>query len=197
MNSVKLKKEKDFLEVVYNERVFFKAYLKMEKHLKDRAFASEEEFRDYFYQKELEMGKKYAFFMFSIRNFLENQLRQKMKARYFSEKTIDEVISVCIHFGYLNDQERLQRLIEDKMYQGYGKKYLYGYLLQKGILKKEIEKVLNDFDDEKEFQYLEEFYMRKKLHLKERNKVYQYLMRRGHSSSHIYAILNTRIDLDI
>jgi SOS response regulatory protein OraA/RecX len=72
--------------------------------------------------------------LLSIKSLTVFELRKKLTLRGFSSVEIDEAVECCKRYGYLNDDEEVQRRTEKMRRRGYGP-HLIGAKLQAQGLK--------------------------------------------------------------
>ncbi|MGB5751114.1 MAG: regulatory protein RecX [Desulfobacterales bacterium] len=117
------------------------------------------------------------------------ELVLKLKRRDFSKEDIDDAISSCEQFDYINDERTAQVYIRELKRKGYGKKRIQLELNKKGLKGARIQGILDESvskTDEREsaerilVKYIKRF-EREKDRLKRRDKIYRFLNARGFS----------------
>lgn len=132
------------------------------------------------------------------RDHSKQELSQKLEARGYVEKVINEVISACERFDYINDERTAQVFIRRLQKKGYGRKRIQFELNLKGLGGKNIETVISkSISDADECQGAEKIYQkharrfnREKDELKRKDKIYKFLYGRGFSQVVISKLIN-------
>lgn len=81
----------------------------------------------------MKKAKDYAFKLLSKKDYFENELRNKLVKKGFSQEEINDVISYLKQEGYLNDKKLLQRYKELAIEKGKSPLSLRKKLYLKGI----------------------------------------------------------------
>mgnify|MGYP001815672897 FL=1 len=132
------------------------------------------------------------------RDHSRHELSQKLKARGYAEEVIDEVVSKCERFDYINDERTAQVFISQLQRKGYGRKRIRLELNLKGLRGKHIQgvfsKSISEADEcqsaEKIFQKHARRFDREKDVLKRRDKIYRFLYGRGFSKAVISEVIS-------
>lgn len=132
------------------------------------------------------------------RDHSKHELTQKLKARGYTGEVIDEVISECKRFDYINDERTAQVFIRQLQKKGYGRKRIRFELNSKGIRGKHIQTLLSetisDADEcqcaEKAIQKHARRFDREKDILKKKDKIYRFLYDRGFSKTVISELIS-------
>ena len=132
------------------------------------------------------------------RDHSKHELSQKLKARGYAIEVIDEVISECKRFDYINDERTAQVYIRHLHRKGYGRNRIRFELNSKGLGGKNLQAVLSksisNADEcqcaEKIFQKHARRFDREKDVLKRRDKIYRFLYGRGFSKAVISEIFS-------
>ena len=132
------------------------------------------------------------------RDHSKHELSQKLKARGYAQEVIDDVISQCERFDYINDERTAQVFIHRLQRKGYGRKRIQFELNLKGLRGKHIQgvfsKSISDADEcqfaEKIFQKHARRFDREKDGLKRRDKIYRFLYGRGFSKAVISEVIS-------
>jgi regulatory protein len=146
------------------------------------------------YQKALNTALR----VLTRRDHSKHELSQKLKARGYAGEVIDEVISECERFDYINDERTAQIFIRQLHRKGYGRKRIQFELNLKGFRGKFIQGVLaKSISDIDEYQSAEKIYQkrarrfdREKDVLKRKDKIYRFLYGRGFSKTVISEIIS-------
>jgi len=132
------------------------------------------------------------------RDHSKHELSQKLKARGYAEDVIDEVISACERFDYINDERTAQVFIRQLHRKGYGLKRIRFELNRKGLRGKHVQGVLSkSISLADEYQCAEKIFQkhirrfdREKDVLKRKDKIYRFLYGRGFSKAVISEIIS-------
>lgn len=122
-----------------------------------------------------------------------HQLLQKLKEGGYSEALAKDAVSYCEGYGYINDQSYAERYV--RTYQGTKSNLqLRNALYQKGIKGELVELALQEREYE-EADMIRKLLQKRRYNpeqadRKEQQKTYQYLMRRGFSSSDIRSAMH-------
>jgi len=125
------------------------------------------------------------------------ELVQKLKQRGFSREDIDDAISSCERFDYINDEQTAQIYIRQLKRKGYGKKRIQLELNKKGLKGTRIQSILDQSVSETDEREGAERLVKKNIKrftrekdpLKRRDKIYRFLHARGFSQGIISEIL--------
>lgn len=140
------------------------------------------EIRDY---DEFNYGKKVAYDFLYYRQRSEKELKTKLKQKNISQKNSDKVIEFFISHKFLDDEEFARSFVANELLKKpSGKRMLYRKLLQKGINKEVIERILESSYPE-ESSGAEKLLKKYAARLKDKplplrkQKAYNYLISRG------------------
>ena len=144
--------------------------------------------------------KERAIYIITNYSKTEKQLRDKLKqSKKYDDKVIDETIKFLKKHNFINDTDFANRFIELHKNQ-YSEKVLRQKLYQKGIDKKIIDEVFieneDNFDNEELIRKLllkkcpNYYEVKDDMDIKEKQKVYAYLARKGFSYDDITNIMN-------
>jgi regulatory protein len=123
------------------------------------------------------------------RDHSKHELSQKLKARGYVQEVINDVISECERFDYINDERTAEVFIRRLQRKGYGRKRIRSELNWKGLHSKNIQRILlKSISDTDECQDAVKIYQkhakrfnREKDELKRKDKIYKFLYGRGFS----------------
>ena len=132
------------------------------------------------------------------RDHSKHELSQKLKARGYAEEVIDEVISKCERFDYINDERTAQVFVRQLHRKGYGRKRIRFELNLKGLRGNHIQAILSkSISDADEYQCAEKIFQkharrfdREKNVLKRKDKLYRFLYGRGFSKMVISELIS-------
>ena len=144
--------------------------------------------------------KERAIYIITNYSKTEKQLRDKLKqSKKYDDKVIDETIKFLKKHNFINDKEYAYRFLELHK-DRYSEKVIRQKLYQKGIDKKLIAEVFLDnevtFDSEELIKKLlikkcPSYYEDKdEMDIKEKQKLYAYLARKGFSYDDISSVMN-------
>ena len=131
------------------------------------------------------------------RDHSKHELFQKLKARGCAEETIDNVISRCERYDYVNDERTAQVFIRQLHRKGYGQRRIRSELNLRGLRGKQFQEMVSQsisLSDER--QGAEKIYHkhirrfeRVKDTSKRKDKIYRYLDGRGFSKTVISELI--------
>ena len=132
------------------------------------------------------------------RDHSKHELSQKLKARGYAGEVIDEVISECERFDYINDERTAQVFIRQLQRKGYGRIRIRFKLNSKGFRGKHIQafisETISDVDEcqcaEKTIRKHARRFDREKDILKKKDKIYRFLYGRGFSKAVISELIS-------
>ena len=134
----------------------------------------------------------------TLRDHSRYELVEKLKLRGFSRKEIDDAISACERFDYINDARTARVYIRQLKRKGYGKKRIQLELHKKGLKGSRLEGILDQSvsaSDEREGaeqilrKHMQRF-EREREELKRRDKIYRFLQARGFTHDIIVETIN-------
>jgi len=131
------------------------------------------------------------------RDHSKYELVRKLKQRGFSREDIDNAISSCEKFDYINDERTAQVYIRELKRKGYGKKRIQLELNKKGLIGIRILGILDESVSETDEREGAERILKKNIKrferetgaLKRRDKIYRFLHARGFLQGVIAEIL--------
>lgn len=123
------------------------------------------------------------------RDHSRHELVLKLKRRDFSKEDIDDAISSCEQFDYINDERTAQVYIRELKRKGYGKKRIQLELNKKGLKGTRILSILDKSVSENDEREGAERILNKNIKrferekdcLKRRDKIFRFLNARGFS----------------
>lgn len=145
---------------------------------------------------------KYSFWIFARRNHSEKEIRDKL-SRNYDNAVIEKVFEKLRNLKLLDDGKFAREWTDYRLRQNKSKNFIVRELLKKGINRESAVEILNSFNiNEKESAYetiknkLPRY--RKLEPIKAKNKIYQFLARKGFSYDVIEEIMEkfTRKDDD-
>lgn len=124
----------------------------------------------------------------------ENQLREKLRANYYTEDVIEEAMNYVKSFGYVNDLNYAKRFVDSRKDKK-SKKEIYILLSNKGLSRDLIEIAFEECYDRSDGRSAITELLRKKKYCaetadeKEKQKMIAFLMRKGFSYDDIRQVL--------
>lgn len=136
-------------------------------------------------------AKDYAFNLLSYRPRTRHEIKGRLKEKKYSQEIIERVIAMLEEYNYINDYEFASLWIQNRCsVRPLGKWRLKQELLLKGIDEKIIEEQLQTVDEEKEYEMAVGLIRnKKKFQGAKREKIYNFLRRRGFSKEIVNRII--------
>lgn len=154
------------------------------------------EIREY---DEYNYGKNIAYKFLSYKPRSIKEVKNKLTYKKISKESVEKIIEHLKKYQFLNDETYAKMYLEQKVNsKGMGKSMVHFKMIDKGIDKEMISKVIDEnYPEEKQIEAgkkLLEKYLKKKQKTEDKlelkKKCYQYLFSRGFSYSIISQILN-------
>lgn len=143
-------------------------------------------------------AKDYAAKLLSFCDRSEQEIREKILKKGYSEEECEEAIAFCRSYGYINDERYAGHFVHDAAeLKKLGKARIKMDLRQKGVDDEIIEAALDNITDEKETIKSEMQRRFGKLDMtdkKVKNKVFGYFARRGFKTRDILYAMNEEYD---
>jgi regulatory protein len=128
----------------------------------------------------------------SHRSHSEHELQQKLHYKDYSFDSIETVMNRLREYGYINDRELAQSLVNKYFAAGkYSTKQIIYKLKQRGLSNNIINDVISNYDSDEEWQSAVKA-VRKHFKISEpvvKEKIYRYLAAKGFSSASIAKVL--------
>lgn len=147
---------------------------------------SDEEFEEIKYFSDIEFAKRRALVFLSKRMKTKVEVKRKLVELGFDYSVADEVVSFLEENSYLNDREYSKLFIEEKInLNGYGKNKIKSLLVQKGVSNDDFYDLLEDIENDVEFENALEMGKKKRRQLSDddeykiRKKLFSFLSYRG------------------
>ena len=176
---------KFFKEILINHEIWRKIDKTLyKKHLKKILICkSKKELVNLFLVLEIEVGKAYLLKLLSLRGYMENELSEKLKRRYFEETSIQKLFLFFRKLGYLKDKKEALLYIENHRKKGWGPRVIQ-YRLERKLGNRELAEklVLKAFPLHKQKEEILIILQKRFLHLsepKEKKHAFSFLLRRG------------------
>jgi len=138
-------------------------------------------------------AKKYCLNLLQSLDRTEEQLRRKLKDKYYPEEVIKRAIEYVKSYGYIDDSSYANRYIECYKERKSRQQILLD-LMKKGIKRSIIDDVYEEKLPQDETLMIQRLYEKKvgtktELSEKEKQKLYMFLMRKGFSSADIIRVM--------
>lgn len=160
---------------------------------------SEDELKSFLLKSELLRIRDAAFRLLARRLHSSHELKLKLIKKKYDKSIIDNVIQSLKEQNYLDDDQFAKLLIEEKsVKKKFGRNKIKAELYKKGINKSIIDSVLNNQDDELNYDNAI-FLAKKKLKLlndkntdkrKLKEKLFSFLLSKGYDSELIMKVIN-------
>lgn len=190
-----------------NYNLYIKDYKeeKLEIHLDilyDYKLYSIKEIDDEAFEKMLsdnqnKLAKQQAFKLLTSSSKTKKELITKLKQKKFSQESINYAMSFVDEYGFIDEENIAQRLVEGKYKRKkYSKRAMMSRLKQKGIDSSIVEDSLSDIDDEEEYENAMYFAQKKYKSLSNKDgetikrKIYSALTYRGFSYCTIRKVID-------
>lgn len=139
--------------------------------------------------REVQQAKAYCLRLLVSLDRTESQLRTKLKQKGYSERAADEVISYVKGLHYLDDERYASYYIAAKS-ETRSRRQIIQDLQRRGVSRETIERQMEEADEIDELPMIRRWMEKKHFHPdqadeKETWKFYQFLQRKGFSSSNI------------
>lgn len=159
---------------------------------KERQEQTCEEQKDIFL-REVQQAKAYCLRLLVSLDRTESQLRTKLRQKGYSERTADEVISYVKGLRYLDDERYASYYIASKS-ETRSRRQIIQDLQRRGVSRETIERQMEEADEIDELPMIRRWMEKKhfdpnQADEKETWKFYQFLQRKGFSSSNIRKVL--------
>lgn len=160
---------------------------------------SEDELKSFLLKSELLQIRDAAFRLLARRLHSSHELKLKLVKKKYDKSIIDNVIQSLKEQNYLDDDQFAKLLVEEKsVKKKFGRNKIKAELYKKGINKSIIDSVLNNQDDELNYNNAI-FLAKKKLKLlndkntdkrKLKEKLFSFLLSKGYDSELIMKVIN-------
>lgn len=146
--------------------------------------------------------RNYALRLITHKDRTEKELRTKLNEKGYDENTIEDEIAFLKDYGYINDQDYARRFINDALnLKKWGKIRVISELSRRGIDREVIDSAVeNAFLEEDGNRVKEQIEIRFKnsdfSNIKERNRIFNYFLRRGYTAEEIKGAMNSVCSFD-
>lgn len=164
-------------------------------HIKEGAELSEEDYQQIYQEILVKRARKRTLFLLEKMDRTESQLRMKLRQGFYDEELIEDAIAYAKRFHYLDDARFAANYVRYRKAQK-SRRQLQMELMGKGISRDLIEQALEaEYQEESEEELIlkwveKKHYSGKTADLKEKQKMYQFLMRKGFRSEDILHVLD-------
>lgn len=146
--------------------------------------------------------RNYVFKLIEFRDRTEKELRGKLLEKGYDENTIEDEIAFLKDYGYINDARYAQRFVSDAVnLKKWGKIRIRTELLRKGVQGEIVDNAIEDaFCEESDNRLFDMMQKRFKDsdfgNIKERNRIFNFYMRRGFTPDEIKGAMNRMCSFD-
>jgi len=168
----------------------------MQNHLKVGTEISKLKLEELQAESEVETACEKALTLLERQKYTKSQIRTKLKMKGYLQQTIEKVIEKLENYGYISDQDYAESYVRSVSNKSI--KELKYSLIAKGVKEDLVEKILEEqeIDEAETIKKLAEKFMRYKENTKEnKNKLIQYLYRKGFKYSQITSVVSG-VDID-
>lgn len=140
---------------------------------------------------------KYAYLLLKFRPRTENEVRERMKRKGFSDQEIEETIEKLKNQGFLEKNEFLKEFILSRMHKPHSKRRIAYELKRFGFEEEEIQNALDSYYDDVEVEeniknhILKHFGSGMKISRKELGRLINYYKYRGFSTGYIVNLVKS------
>ncbi len=143
---------------------------------------------------DLTRAKKYALYLLTDMDRTEQQLRDKLAKKDYSDEIIEETIRYVKSFGYIDDSRYIRHFTECSL-TGKSLRRIKNDLMKKGLDRNLIDETIQDMDEIDERPLIRKLAEKKYRSLKDEDpnryrKTAQFLAGKGFSSGDIFSVLD-------
>ena len=162
-------------------------------HIKEQEELSEEGYRQIIEEILWKRIRQRSLYLLMETDRTEQQLRLKLKGEFYPEELIERNIEWLYGFHYLDDERYAENYVRCHAGEK-SRRQIYQELLQKGVNREIAEQAAAGIETCEEEEQIKKLIEKKKVDLttaslKEKQKLYGYLMRKGFSSSEIMRVI--------
>ncbi len=133
--------------------------------------------------------KSFSYLSYKPRTYKE--VTSKLKIEQFSEEVIDSIMKFLQKYDYVNDEKYAEEFVRSRVSsKGLGRHRLESELKQKGIDSNIINKIFSEYEFDELEMVIQHIYKKtngnKRIETKEKNRCFNYLLRKGFS----YELIN-------
>lgn len=189
--------DKKRIKVVLEDRTYFPLYKAEQRRydLTEGKEISREQFQEIRDEILIKRARKRTMHLLERMDRTEAQLRDKLRQGYYPEDVIEDAIAYVKSYHYVDDLRYAQNYVRSRKGQKSQRK-LQMELLAKGVSKQKIQQALEEeYQQENEQELIlrwieKKQYCAQEADLKEKRRMYQFLLRKGFQSDDILHILD-------
>lgn len=146
--------------------------------------------------------RNYVFKLIEFRDRTEKELRGKLLEKGYDENIIEDEIAFLKDYGYINDARYAQRFVSDAVnLKKWGKIRIRTELLRKGVQGEIVDNAIEDAfcegSDNRLFDMMQKRFKDSDFgNIKERNRIFNFYMRRGFTPDEIKGAMNRMCSFD-
>lgn len=156
---------------------------------------SAEEYEEIHNEILIKRARKRALFLLEKMERTESQLRDKLRQGFYGEDIIEDAVSYVKKYHYIDDMRYAETYVRYQK-EKKSRRQIQMTLMQKGIEKEKIDQAIEaEYKQETEQELIQKWIEKKhysvsEADIKEKQKMYQFLMRKGFCSQDILHVLN-------
>lgn len=189
--------DKKRIKVVLEDRTYFPLYKAEQRRydLTEGKEISREQFQEIRDEILIKRARKRTMHLLERMDRTEAQLRDKLRQGYYPEDVIEDAIAYVKSYHYVDDLRYAQNYVRSRKGQKSQRK-LQMELLAKGVSKQKIQQALEEeYQQENEQELIlrwieKKQYCAQEADLKEKHRMYQFLLRKGFQSDDILHVLD-------
>jgi len=146
--------------------------------------------------------RNYVFKLIEFRDRTEKELRGKLLEKGYDENIIEDEIAFLKDYGYINDARYAQRFVSDAVnLKKWGKIRIRTELLRKGVQGEIVDNAIEDAfceeSDDRLFDMMQKRFKDSDFgNIKERNRIFNFYIRRGFTPDEIKGAMNRMCSFD-
>lgn len=146
--------------------------------------------------------RNYVFKLIELCDRTEKELRGKLLEKGYDENIIEDEIAFLKDYGYINDARYAQRFVSDALnLKKWGKIRIRTELLRKGVQGEIVDNAIEDAfceeSDDRLFDMMQKRFKDSDFgNIKERNRIFNFYMRRGFTPDEIKGAMNRMCSFD-
>jgi len=164
----------EFFEILSNGIVVQEVKINFKIYRIPKTFPSVKEILSWLDETGAKLAKASAYRMLGRQSYSKASLLRKLTEKGFPLAVCQKIIEDLEKFGYLSDEDFAERVIQQKIRQGYGPFYIEQYIKQQGMNPNLVRKII---DEKTQKKAIEKWTI--KLKTKEKKKQIAFLLRKG------------------
>jgi SOS response regulatory protein OraA/RecX len=164
----------EFFEILSNGVVVQEVKISFRLYRIPKNFDSVKEVLSWIDETGTKLAKASAYRMLGRKSYSKASLLRKLIEKGFPSTVCQKIIEDLEKFGYLSDNDFAERIILQKIRQGYGPYYIEQYIKQQGMNPSLVRKMINEKTQKEALAK-----WTTKLKLKEKKKQIAFLVRKG------------------